>query len=36
MDLNMRTGIRIIAQCYDITTGKTVEETVLRDEILAL
>jgi len=31
----MKKGIRIIAQCYEIGTGKTLEESVLRDDPLS-
>ena len=30
----MQTGIRFIAQCYDIATGETIEESILRDDKL--
>jgi hypothetical protein len=31
----MQTGIRLIAQCYDITSGATIKESVLREETLS-
>ena len=31
----MKKGIRIIAQCYEIETGKTLEESILRDDPLS-
>ena len=30
----MKKGIRIIAQCYDLDTGETLEESTLRDDPL--
>lgn len=30
----MQTGIRFIAQYYDIATGETIEESILRDDKL--
>ena len=30
----MQTGIRFIAQCYDIASGETIEESILRDDKL--
>ena len=35
MEMKMQTGIRFIAQCYEITTGKTIEESILSDEKLS-
>ena len=34
MGTKMQTGIRFIAQCYDIATGETIEESILRDDKL--
>lgn len=31
----MSTGVRLIAECYDIETGKTIEGAVLREEALS-
>ena len=31
----MEKGIRIIAQCYEIKTGKIVEESTIRDDLLS-
>lgn len=31
----MTTGIRLVAECYDIDTGKTIEKEVLRDDNLS-
>lgn len=35
MGMEMKTGIRFIAQCYDIVTGKTIEESILHNEELS-